>query len=124
MMEECTYPNSRFRHGDHIRLAWLYTSRMPPSAAKRRMVQTIRRYAAANGASEKFHLTITLAWMRLVAAARRLTPGAESVQEFFGHHPWTLKKESIFEFYSRERLLGERARKRWVRPDLKGLPRP
>ena|SRR5438445_6803077 len=68
-VERCEFPKESFHHRDHIRLAWIYLRQCDRGEAERRMADTIRRFAAHHGVTDKYHETITLAWMRLVAHA-------------------------------------------------------
>ena len=121
-VEGCQFPNERFKHAEHIRLAWIYIRQYGYDMAEERMRQSIRRLAVHAGAQAKYHETITIAWMRLVGAALRLSARMETFSEFSRAHAWLLDKGAVFEFYSRDRLMSEGARAAWIDPDLKPLP--
>src|SRR6267154_1217177 len=72
--EDLSFPADLFHHGEHIRVAWLYLKSSDASRAAERMSEGIRRFANHHGATQKYHHTLTLAWMRLVAAALVETP--------------------------------------------------
>ncbi len=120
--ESCRLPATQFHHADHIRLAWIYLGRMSETEATARIEQAIRRFAAQNGVSEKYHHTITVAWMRLVASARRVTPEVCAFEAFLERHPGLLDIKSLIQYYSAARLEGVEARAGWVEPDLRKLP--
>lgn len=120
--ERCEYPNERFRHADHIRLAWIYIRRFGVGAAEERITAAIRRFAASLGHEEKFHATITCAWVRLVYVAYCATPDTEDFGRFLTSHLWLCEKSSMYAFYSQERLASAQARQGWVEPDLRTLP--
>jgi len=120
--EACRYPKDRFRHADHIRLAWIYIRENNYATAEDRMRRSIPRFAQAAGAGQKYHETMTIAWMRLVRVASHLSARIATFEEFAQAHSWLLKKDAIFEFYSPERLLSDSARTNWIEPDLKSLP--
>jgi hypothetical protein len=120
--EACRYPNDRFRHADHIRLAWIYIRESDYARAEERMRRSIRRFAQNAGAGQKYHETMTIAWMRLVHIATHLSARITSFEEFAHAHSWLLRKDAIFEFYSPERLMSDSARINWIEPDLKSLP--
>ena len=88
-----------------------------------RIEQAIRRFAAHNGVSEKYHHTITLAWMRLVAAARRATPEEVEFAAFAKRHPELFDVKALSQHYTVERLGSGEAKAGWVEPDLRDLPR-
>jgi|SRR5579862_290936 len=120
--EACRYPNDRFRHADHIRLAWIYIRESDYAVAEDRMCRSIRKFAEKAGAAQKYHETMTIAWMRLVRIASHLSGRIGSFEEFAEEHSWLLSKDTIFKFYSRDRLISDSARTNWIEPDLRSLP--
>jgi hypothetical protein len=120
-MERCVYPNASFHHPDHLRLAWHYLRTLRGSAAGR-MRQTIRSFAVSLSHPEKYHDTVTIAWMRLVAAALDCTPQLDEFEPFLSGHSWLLDRDALLAFYSRDLLFSEPARAGWVEPDLRPLP--
>lgn len=112
-----------FDHRAHVRVAWVYVREGPSlEAATTRMRDGIRRFAAAANASQKYHETITILWMRLLAdAAARLATPCE-LRELLEQRPELADKDLPLKYYSRERLFSDQARAGWVPPDLLGLP--
>jgi hypothetical protein len=90
------------------------------------MVHTYRddvnAFAARNNAAGKYHETVTVGWMRLVAVAHALSGRVGTFADFIRIHPWLLEKDALLEFYSRERLASDEARAAAVPPDRKPLP--
>jgi hypothetical protein len=121
-MEACLIPGDAFHHRDHIRLAWIYLREAGPAEATGLIRETIQRYAAHHGAAQKYHETLTVAWLRLVDSAMRSTPGVESFDAFAARHAHLLDKDAPRTFYSAELLSSDRARAEWVEPDLARLP--
>ncbi len=119
--ERCEIPNASFHHRDHVRLAWIYLRHCGPERAEAEISISIRRYAAHNGASHKYHETITLAWMRLVAQAMQQAPAGATFEDLAERFPKLLDKASLSEFYSDELLASDAARTSWVEPDLQPL---
>jgi hypothetical protein len=94
--------NAGFHHASHLRLALAYLDECGSvEEATERMVSTLRRFAAAAGKAEKYHHTMTVFWMRMLA---RL-----------------LDKNLPLAYYSRERLSSDAARQDWIEPDLRSL---
>jgi hypothetical protein len=88
-----------FHHLSHLRLALAYLEESASAdEAAERMASALRRFATAAGHPEKYHHTITLFWMRMVA---RL-----------------LDKRLPLAYYSPERLWSDAARTGWIEPDL------
>jgi hypothetical protein len=67
--EQCEIPKEEFHHRDHDRLARFYVQRYGVSEAEQRIANAIQNFAAHHGLSAKYHHTITIAWVRLVAHA-------------------------------------------------------
>ena len=123
-VERCTLPASAFRHLEHVRLAWLYLRGLPAyDDAVRAMDGSTRRFAAHHGAAGKYHHTMTVAWMRLVAS-RLPDDEAGDFERFVGRHPELRDARALMRFYSPELLGSDAARHGWVEPDLTPLPAP
>jgi hypothetical protein len=121
-IEELRVDNSNFHHRDHIRLAWAYLRRENRLLAEENLANCIRRFATHNKAPRKYHHTLTLLWVRLVAAAMRLTPTLETFEPFAAAHPFLFDVRLPWTFYSAACLDTEEARAGWVEPDLYSLP--
>ena len=115
-----------FHHADHIRAAWIYLQRIPFPEASRRMVESLRNFAAVKGAHMKYHETITQAWMLLVRGAveqdRQAGHAPEGFKTFAAAHPKLLDARSLDRFYSSQLLASPAARTGFVAPDLAPLP--
>jgi hypothetical protein len=120
--ESCQFPGDQFRHADHLRLAWIYLRNYGCDVAEQRMRQSIQSFARRLGATHKYHETITIFWMRLLDVAIRLSSRSENFEDFIEAHAWLLEKDVVLEFYSRELLTSDTARRAWVEPDLKPIP--
>ena len=120
-LERGEIANENFRHTAHLHVAWVYLSESSSvEGAAAKMRATLRKFAASAGKPEKYHETITLFWVRLLAHARAIAP-KESVENVVKANPQLLEKDFPFAYYSRERLLSENARIKWMEPDLKPL---
>ena len=115
-------PKESFHHREHIRLAWIYSSRYSEAQAGAHMTQGIRAFARHHGVEAKYHHTITLAWMRLVWHAVRTTPRAPHFASFAHANPHLLNQRLLSDYYSSEVLNQDAARSGWVEPDLCPLP--
>lgn len=105
--ESCELAPDDFHHRDHIRMAKIYLDRYGLKAGTARFSQALRRYAAHLGQAEKYHETITRAWMHIVAAHR--------------DSPELLDKNYLRRFYSAALLESAEARRRFLEPDLRGF---
>ena len=120
-VEASVYPIERFKHLDHVRLAWIYLQRHNYPEAESRMRATIVRLASHHGAHRKYHVTITIAWMRLLSVAARQTPHF-NFQQFAAVQRWIANKDALSVYYSDRLLSSEGARQAWVDPDIQPLP--
>lgn len=124
-LEDCSLPATQFTHRNHLRAGWLYLETSPLPEAARSCALAIQRYAASVGKPEKFHLTLTLAFMHLIADWRRQR-AARTWREFLAACPELEHgaRDLIAIHYSAELLASERARKTFVPPDRQPLPLP
>jgi hypothetical protein len=106
-----------FHHADHVRLTLVYLARHGRDEALRRMTDGVRRLSAHDGHPEKFHLTMTRAWVDLLEAARVAHRDAADPAALVAACPSLLDKDALLRFYSRDSLYSERARTGWVPPD-------
>ena len=113
--------NENFHHTSHLHVAWVYlteSSSVEEAAAKMR--DTLRRFASSEGQSEKYHETITLFWVQLLASAH-VANSDKSFEEIVDANPCLLEKNLPVAYYSEERLFSNSARTSWMQPDLKPL---
>jgi hypothetical protein len=119
--EALQIPKESFHHREHIRLAWIYSSHYGEDEAAARMAQGIRAFARHHGVEQKYHHTITLAWMRLVLQAVRTTPQTRHFASFVNANPHLLNPRLLGDYYSPELLKQDAARSSWIEPDLRPL---
>lgn len=122
-LEETSLPKEEFNHRNHIRAAWLYLEQAPLPEAAMKCSLSIQRYANSIGAPEKFHLTLTLALMHIIAAERALKPAADW-EAFLAQCPDLLADagQLVARHYSDAIINSEKARKTFVPPDREPLP--
>ena len=108
---------SAFPHADHVRLTIVYLTRHGREETRQKMLEGLVRFATAKGQPEKFHVTMTHAWIDLIEAARSAHPDAPDAAALVGACPELLDRDALLRFYSPERLKSADARERWVPPD-------
>ena len=118
--ERGEFTGDAFPHRAHLRMAWLYVTKLGPEAAIRKAADGIRNLAQRNGRPALYHDTLTRAWVyrgrrRRALPARR--PSRTSVVD-----PEFLDKQLLLKHYSPEVLASARARATWVAPDLIPIP--
>lgn len=120
--ESCELPNGVFRHREHVRLTFIYLRHYGFEGAGKQIREAIRRYALHNGAPQKYHETITMAWLRIVQEASSSVPNGASFEDMIEAYPDLLNKSTLAKYYSEE-LLGSRvARSSFVEADRAALP--
>lgn len=105
-----------FPHAAHVRVAWWYLQQAPLHEAMGRFITGIRRYAASKGAAHKYHETITVAWLLLIAE-RVGDAGDLTWAEFASRYPELFDTSLLTRYYRPETLASERARKGFVLPE-------
>ena len=119
--EDGTVTPAEFGHVAHMRVAWVYLHEADSvEVALARMRAAIRRFAAAAGASQKYHETITVLWMRLLEDVRARGASGE-IADVLRVYPALADKDLPLQYYSRERLFGDEARATWIEPDRRPL---
>lgn len=122
-LEDGSLPAAEFSHRNHLRAAWLYLERHPLPEAAMYCALAIQKYAAGLGVPEKFHLTLTLAFMHIIAELRAQHPAGDW-ETFLAACP-DLQRDAkgiVSRYYSAALLESERARRTFVPPDLVPLP--
>jgi hypothetical protein len=119
--EARTLANDAFRHREHVRLTWIYLTREPPEAVADRLCRSLLVLATSHGVPQRFHHTLTVAWVRIIDAARRAHPDLP-FDALVDACPLLLDKDAPLAYYTREHLYSDDARKFWLEPNLKPLP--
>jgi hypothetical protein len=114
-------PEDGFGHREHLRLAWILIGRLGLPAATPEIERRLRHLAEAHGMPERYNRTLTLFWVRLVAHVAARSPAA-SFADFLAAEGWLMNPGLARRHYSQELLSSDRARARWVAPDLIAMP--
>ncbi len=107
-----------FRHGDHLRFAWLTLERMPYDLAEESIVQGLRVFLRRiSGSEAQFHATRTHGWIRVLAAR-----DARSFSDLLQQDGKLLASDGLARYWSAEALDSPGARQRVLAPDGEALP--
>jgi hypothetical protein len=90
---------------------------LPFDLALSKVRQGIQAFARHQEANHKYHDTITVGWVRLLATHREVSFG-----DFLRDHGHKLNVDLLHRFWSPEVLASEQARSGWVPPDRQELP--
>ena len=122
--ETCEIHPAEFKHYQHLAVALWYLQHHPYEAASEKMRRGIQRLAAAYG-KNGYHETITVFWLRLVAAFAARAEVGPSLAEVANRLIVECdNKELIYGYYSRELIESAKAKAEWVEPDLRKLESP
>jgi hypothetical protein len=121
LMAEATAAAGTFGHREHVHLTWLAVRRVGMPAAIALVSAGIQRTARYAGAPQKYHVTISRAWVELVAhhTAEREEPDFAA---FADRNPALFDKRLLTRFYRSMTLASAGARRAWVEPDLAPFP--
>jgi hypothetical protein len=119
--EDCTLPGELLHHAEHVHLVWLYLLDAGIEQATAKILLGIRRFAEFHNVPQKFHYTLTVAWVRLIAAAMWRSP-AESFNAFLAANSELLDTRLPYRYYSPAALDSTTARATLVEPDISPLP--
>jgi hypothetical protein len=121
LMAEVMTSGDTFGHREHVHLTWLAVRRTGMPTAVALVSDWIRRTARYAGAPQKYHVTVSRAWVELVAHHAAEDP-APDFTTFAGRNRELLDKRLLTRFYRSRTLAGSRARTGWVEPDLTPFP--
>src|SRR4051794_12370660 len=93
-----------FTHADHVRLTAVYLARHGREDTHRRLAEGLRRFATLKGHPEKFHVTMTRAWIDLIDDARSAHPESRDAAALVAACPELLDRNALLRFYSPECL--------------------
>jgi hypothetical protein len=120
LMAEVMASAGRFGHREHLHLAWLAVRRHGPVAAADLIGDGIQRTARYAGAPQKYHATMTGAWVRIVA--HHVPDSPDDFAGFLERYPRLLDKRLLTGHYTSARLASPEARLSHLEPDLAPFP--
>ena len=117
------FPAAEFNHEAHLRLAYVHLAQHPAEVAVAQVAQDLQGLLAAAGAPpDKFHVTLTRAWVYAVWHFMQRLPDCECAADFIAASA-VLQDAAIMEtHFSHERLFSPAARTSIVQPDRDPIP--
>jgi hypothetical protein len=119
--ESCTTGKDDFSHRDHLAMAVWYL-RSDKDTAVERMRVSLHRFLDQHDCRENYHETLTIFWIQLVrreleslALESSLLEATNAVVKRLGN------SRVAFDYYSKELVASEAAKRGWVEPDLRAL---
>jgi hypothetical protein len=119
--ESCRTGKDSFKHQDHLVVAAFYLQQLSLADAIWRMRTNLLRFLDHHQVDrQKYNETITVFWFELVAdLLNKLPPDSTLVAKCTAVVESLDDSGLVFEYYSRERLFSDDARKNFIEPDLK-----
>jgi hypothetical protein len=111
----------RFGHRQHIQLTWLAVRSCGTPRAISLVSEGIQRTARYAGAPQKYHATVSRAWVELVGYHVDAHPCAD-FDAFVEQNSALLDKRLLSRFYRSTTLAAAPAKDGWVEPDLAPFP--
>jgi hypothetical protein len=122
LLAEVMATTERFGHREHVHLTWPAVRRVGVRAAVGLVSDGIQRTARYAGAPQKYHATVTRAWVELVGH-HATEHGEDDFTAFADHHPALLDKRLLTaRFYRPSTLASSQAKTDWIEPDLAPFP--
>jgi hypothetical protein len=108
-----------FRHADHVRLAWLYLHRLPVAQALSTFSSGLKRFAARCNKAERYHETITWAYLLLINDRMARVDAPSTWPQFAARNPdlLTWKPTVLNRYYGQETLASDLARRTFLFPE-------
>lgn len=113
-LEDASLPDADFRHRDHLRAAYLYLRRDDFAEAVGTMSAALRRFAASRGKAERYHETVTIAFLALINERLASSGDPGSFDAFVARHPEIAERDLLARYYRPETLASENARRSFV----------
>src|ERR1700734_1678440 len=103
-LESCELPESDFGHAAHVRAAYLYLRQADFAAALARIQRAIRNYASHLGQPDRYHETITVAYLALIQQHMAECGDGGGWDGFARDNPELFDRNLLLHFYSRGQL--------------------
>jgi len=121
-LESGELPASQFGHAAHVHAAYLYLQQADFAGALDRMRRTIRHFAARHGRPDRYHETITVAYVALIQQHLCERGNSGGWEAFARENPELFEPGLLEQFYPRGQLDSELARRVFLLPRLREHP--
>jgi hypothetical protein len=108
-----------FHHADHVRLAFEYLRRYTAIEALDKFSDALQRFAASQGKADRYHETITWAYLFLIRERMARGTSTQTWEQFAEHNPDLLvwRPSLLDRYYRKQTLDSDLARKTFIFPD-------
>ena len=119
-LENCELPETEFAHAAHVRAAYLYLQEYDFAEALKRIRGTIRNYVRHLGKPDRYHETITVAYLAIIQQHLCERGDAGGWPGFARENAELLQPDLLQRFYTRAQLDSAMARRIFVLPARAG----
>lgn len=103
-------PPDDFDHAAHVRAAWLCLRRRGFAGGMAVLRDLLRGFATRHGVPEKYHETITVAFLTLIHERLHAAACSEDWPGFAARHPDLFERDILRRYYRPETLASPQAR--------------
>ncbi len=117
--ENLTIHPEQFSHREHVRLAWTYLGEYPTLTALSRFCEGLKRFAASVGKPDRYHETVTWAYLLLIHERMAKNTASKSWEAFAEANADLLNWEAniLKRYYREETLQSDLAKRVFLFPD-------
>ena len=115
-LEKCELPEAAFGHSAHVRAAYLYLRAEGFAGALERTRRAIRNFARHLGKPERYHETVTVAYLALIQQHMCQRGDGGGWAAFERDNPELLRPGLLLEYYPKAQLESDLARQVFVLP--------
>ena len=121
-LESGALPEADFDHAGHVRAAWLYLQQGSFPQALGRMSAALRNYAAVLGKPDRYHETITVAYLALINERLALRGDGGGWRAFLEQNHELLDRRLLTHYYRPETLASPAARRVFILGEFRDPP--
>ena len=115
-LERCELPPEGFTHAAHVRAGYLYLRANGFGFALERIRRSVRQYARHCGQPERYHETVTVAYLALIGQHLCLRGDGGGWSGFARDNPELFQSGLLLHFYSELELNSDLARRVFLLP--------
>jgi hypothetical protein len=115
-LEACSLSERQFGHAGHVRAAYLYSRSGDFAVALVKIRRAIQAYAASLGKADRYHETITVAYLALIRQKLYECGDPGGWRGFAQANTDLLDRNLLLKFYPQARLDSELARRTFLLP--------
>jgi hypothetical protein len=109
-LEACSLSEREFDHAAHVRAAYLYARSGDLASALVKMRRAIQTFARSLGKADRYHETITVAYLALIRQTLHEYGDGGGWEGFVQANKWLLERDLLLRFYPRTQLESQLAR--------------